>query len=147
MQRTGISRLAAAIGVVTACALGYAVSAAADSHVRKNIAIEFDDDGVHPPVAKVAAGGSVAFDNDSLSLAAVAFPKSILKDLECKDARPDWQYESEELVSMPLEGDAPDLTLPCALKKGEYSFKVRLFDDRDNMDNPKRTLEGKIIAE
>jgi hypothetical protein len=147
MQRTLLLRLAATTGVVVACSFFPARIAGADESARKDIAIAFDDDGVHPPVSKVAAGGSVAFDNNSESLAAVVFPKKILKDLECKDARPDWQYESENLVSMPLRGDAPNLVLPCALKTGEYGFTVRLFDDRDDMDNPKRTLEGKIVVE
>jgi hypothetical protein len=147
MKRSGIVRIAGAMGVAAACTFGLAAIASADSHDRKDVEIEIDDDGVRPAVAKVAEGGTVAFDNDSESLAAVAFPISITKSLECKDARPQWQTESEALVSMPLEDDAPDLVLPCALKKGEYPFKVRLFDRIENMDNPRRTLEGKLVVE
>lgn len=146
MKRSKASRLASLIGAAAALGLAVPNVAGADSH-GKNIAIEFNDAGVHPAVAKVAEGGSVAFDNDSSSLAAVAFPIDIMKRLECKDARPDWQTESEALVSMPLMTDAPDLILPCALKKGEYPFKVRLFDSLDNMDNPKRALDGKLVVE
>jgi len=140
-------RLVGAFGVATACTFGAAAIAAADSNDRKDVEIEIEDEAVHPAVAKVAEGGSVEFDNDSESLAVVAFPISITKSLECKDARPQWQTESEALVSMPLEGDGPDLTLPCVLKKGEYPFQVRLFDRIENMDNPRRTLEGKLVVE
>jgi len=147
MKRSGIVRIAGAMGVAAACTFGLAAIASADSHDRKDVEIEIEEEGIEPAVAKAAEGAKVTFDNDSDSLAAVAFPISITKSLECKDARPQWQTESEALVSMPLEDDAPDLVLPCALKKGEYPFKVRLFDRIENMDNPRRTLEGKLVVE
>ncbi|HVP28082.1 MAG TPA: hypothetical protein VMW35_02845 [Myxococcota bacterium] len=142
-----MKRLACLLGSLLVLAAVSPTRAVAADAPKKDLEIVILDEMIRPSPAHVAEGGTVAFNNDATSFAAVTFSRAIVKDLECKDARPDWSYGADALISMPLSGDAPNLVLPCALKKGKYPFKVRYFDRPENIDNPQRTNDGTLIVE
>jgi len=122
---------------------------------RKNVMVQFTDASLHPSEARVLRGGSVVWINYSMSYdGSVVFPESIREHFTCSDLRPLFMKVADGYQSIPIREASEDVTLPCALEPGEYSYELRLFA-RDqmavggdsSMDNPQLTLPGRIVVE
>ena len=112
--------------------------------------IQINDASVMPSTARVKAGGSVTFSNDSGSglMAVVRFPSGIKGKLTCKEPlRPDWQYVADGIESIPMSSDSENVVFPCALQAGTYPFVARMFGTLADMDNPQFQIQGTIVVE
>jgi hypothetical protein len=114
---------------------------------RKDIVVQFDRSGVKPTTNKVLAGGSVAFANLSDAWASVVFPMTDVSKFGCKELRPNFMKTGRGIESVPLQGSAPNITLPCVPAKGSYPFKVGFFGRQQDMDNPDLTVDGVLVVE
>ena len=119
---------------------------------RKDVLVQISDDSVRPSVARVLAGGSVAWlDASSLYWGAVLFPESIAKAFTCTELRPMLSQVAGGYQSLPIRGDNENVALPCPLAPGTYEYQVLLFDDAvgDGMgpDDPQLTLRASIVVE
>ena len=122
----------------------------AEQPVRASQIIQINDSSVMPSTARVKAGGSVTFANDSGSglMAVVRFPSGIKDKLTCKDPlRPDWQYVADGIESIPMSSDAENVVFPCSLVPGTYPFLARMFGNLADMDNPQVQIQGTLVVE
>jgi hypothetical protein len=115
---------------------------------RQHVEIRFDDMALHPETAILRQGGNAVWINTSTEFqGAVVFPESIKASFTCDDLRPIFSKTGTGYQSIPITGDVENVTLPCPLKPGSYDYQLYLFDDMSGMDNPQRTLQGKIVVE
>jgi hypothetical protein len=115
---------------------------------RKDVVIQFGNASVDPSIAKVLAGGSVTWSNTSDSYGVVRFPMADKSKFTCKaELRPDWQQVANAIESLPMASDAEDIVFPCALQPGSYPYKIDLFGNVSQMDNPAFTLSGTLQVE
>lgn len=114
---------------------------------RKDIVIQFDKSGVKPTTNRVLSGGSVAFANLSDEYANVLFPMADASKFGCKELRPNFMKTGRGIESVPLQGSAPNITLPCVPAKGSYPFKVGFFGRMAGQDNPDLTVDGVLVVE
>jgi hypothetical protein len=109
---------------------------------------------LRPSVARVLEGGTVAWTNLSSNRGGVvSFPLSVVDHFSCSELRPVFYKNADRLVSIPINGDAGDVALPCPLEPGEYAYRLDLFrglrgvgPSVSNIDNPDLSLPGKIIV-
>lgn len=121
---------------------------AARAPVRKDQLVQINDGSVLPPEARIKAGGSVTWTNDSASglMAVVRFPSGIKGKLTCKEPlRPDWQYVADGVESIPVSEE--DVVFPCALEPGTYRYEVMMFGSLAGMDNPQYQLKASLLVE
>ena len=116
---------------------------------REDVVVQFTGASLSPPVARVRRGGDVAWLNNALGYTGVVFfPASIEDSFTCDELRPlltkvPAGYRSELITSSVEKG-----RLPCPLKPGTYVYELRLFDvNFEGIDDPVRTLSGKIVVE
>ena len=114
---------------------------------RKNVVIQFGNASVDPSIAKVLAGGQVTWSNTSDSYGVIRLPMADKSKFECKIVRPDWQLVATGIESLPMASDAEDIILPCSMKPGTYPYKIDLFGNIQQMDNPAFTLQGTLQVE
>lgn len=142
----------AALGLATACAQTDPTfdTKTAERPAREHQIVQINDASLMPSTARVKAGGTVTFANDSGSglMAVVHFPSGIKGKLTCKEPlRPDWQYVADGIESIPMKSDAEDVVFPCALQPGTYPFEARMFGNLADMDNPQYQIRGTIVVE
>lgn len=122
---------------------------------RKNVMVQFTDASLHPSEARLLRGGTVVWINYSTSYdGSVVFPESIREHFTCDELRPVFMKVAAGYQSIPIREASEDVTLPCPLEPGEYSYELRLFGREQlaiggvsSMDNPQLTLPGRIIVE
>lgn len=114
---------------------------------RKEVVIQFGDASVDPSTAKILAGGNATWANTSSSYGVVRFPMADKSKFECKSLRPDWQQTANGIESLPMASDAENIVFPCSLKPGTYPYKIDLFGNMSQMDNPAFTLQGTLQVE
>lgn len=138
---------------IAGCASSGGTSGGSADAPRDNVMIRFTDMSVQPRTARVKAGGSVVWTNMASEFnGVISFPLSTESSFTCTELRPYLSRTATRLVSKSVAQDSDDVTLPCPLKPGEYDYQVDLFrgmagGGMDGMDNPQRTLDGKIIVE
>ncbi len=119
---------------------------------RMHVLVQFSDMTMHPSVAQVKRGGSVAWINYAMSFdGVVSFPLEISESFTCSELRPLFSKAGDRLESIPIRGGSENVTLPCPLKPGEYEYRLNLFSGDSfggmgAMYNPQRTLIGKIVV-
>ncbi len=121
---------------------------------RKHVVVQFSDASLHPSIARVTAGGDVAWINYTTGYTgAVVFPASFADALSCGQPGPRFGKVASGYQSIPITGEgAEDVALPCPLRPGEYEYVLYLFEGRvsapgANMFDPNHTMQGKIIVE
>lgn len=131
------------------CAQSGGSSEPAAAAPRKDVLIQFDDVSLEPPIAHVAAGGSVAWTSESSSFQGViSFPDSITASFTCKELRPDFFAAAGRIRSIPIGTGIENVALPCPLKAGSYEYRVDLYaGGPDDMTDPLRSLPGKLVVE
>lgn len=146
-----MNRLAVCLATVllaTACAQQPFTTPDDKQPARQDVVVMFDDASVHPADARIKAGGSVTWSNNSTYRAVVRFPKVDKTRLACRaELRPDWQYVADALESIPTGGDMEKIVFPCSLQPGTYPYTISLFGTIADMDNPSFTLAAKLIVE
>ena len=156
-------RLALRLAVLALAAAGCAqqgtpeIASPASTHeARKDIVIQFDDMSVEPSVARVKRGGSVAWTSvASTYRGVISFPDSIRGHFTCTDLRPDFfEAGKGRLQSITIAQGDENVALPCPLEPGSYEYRVDLYTGAQGMvapgigmDDPMRTIEGKLIVE
>ena len=115
---------------------------------RQHVEIQFGDMAIHPETAILRQGGNAVWINTSTEFqGAVVFPEGIKASFTCDDLRPVFSKTGAGYQSIPISADVESVALPCPLKPGSYDYQLYLFDDMSGMDNPQRTLQGKIVVE
>ncbi|HTF33709.1 MAG TPA: hypothetical protein VK714_08415 [Myxococcota bacterium] len=114
---------------------------------RADVLVQVGNASVDPAVARVTEGGSVAWTNDSDYMVVVSFPGTDASKFVCKQLRPNFSKNGDTVESLPFQGGAVRVVLPCALKKGRYPYTIKLVRDVSQMDNPSFTLSAQIVVE
>jgi hypothetical protein len=131
-------------------------SAPSTNAPRKDVVIQFDDMNLEPSVARVKQGGAVSWTSvASTYRGVISFPDSIRSHFTCTDLRPDFfEAGKGRLQSIPIQQGDEGVVLPCPLEPGSYEYRVDLYTGAQGMvapgigmDDPMRTIEGKIIVE
>ena len=119
---------------------------AAKNPARKGQVVRIDDGSVFPSEARIEAGGSVTWTNDSSLRAVVRFPSAIEGKLTCKGPlRPDWQLVADGIESIPVGQE--DVVFPCSLEPGIYPYEISMFRGHAGMDNPQYQLKASLRVE
>lgn len=145
-----MSRLVPLVAVlVVACAQSQAPFTSPDvkEPARADVLVQVGNASVDPAVARVKEGGSVAWTNDSDFMAVVSFPGTDASQFVCKELRPNFMKNGNTIESLPFVAGAVRVVLPCALKKGNYPYTIKLVSDISQMDNPKFTLSAQVRVE
>jgi hypothetical protein len=114
---------------------------------RMDVLVSVGNSSVDPAIAQVKEGGNVAWTNDSDYLAVLSFPGADAAHFECKELRPNFVRNGNTLESLPFQAGAVRVTLPCALKKGQYPYIVKLVRDFSQMENPLFTLSAQLVVQ
>jgi hypothetical protein len=115
---------------------------------RQHVEIQFGDMAIHPQTAILRQGGKAVWINTSTEYrGAVVFPESIKASFTCDELRPVFSKTGIGYQSIPISADVETVALPCPLKPGSYDYQLYLFDDMGGVDDPQRTLQGKIVVE
>lgn len=113
--------------------------------LRKNVLVQINELHVRPEVVRVPADGNrVSWTNWTGSIAAISFPASVAKAFTCSEIRPDFVLNGPRVESIYALGSNEDLTTPCPLKPGTYTYQVGLYDTPGNRYNPRVTFSGTI---
>ncbi|MFP6639706.1 MAG: hypothetical protein VCC04_05640 [Myxococcota bacterium] len=116
-----------------------------ETKLRKTALVQINELHVRPEVVRVPAGDNrVSWTNWSSSIATISFPASVAKAFTCSEIRPDFVLNGPRVESIYALGSNEDLTTPCPLKPGTYTYEVGLFDTPGNRDNPRVTFSGTI---
>ena len=135
----------------TGCAQGTSSSpsAAKTAHTRA-IVIQFGDMSVQPSVAHVKQGTSVAWTTMATNYhGVVSFADSVVPHFTCKELRPDFFEAGGRIQSIPVSEGNEDVVLPCPLEPGSYEYRIDLYSSAEKigMNDPQRSLHGKLIVE
>lgn len=149
-MNSSVSRILVIAVVLGGCAGG----AGTQSGPRKDVVVQFTNMNIEPQTAQVAAGGNVAWTNMATEYGGVIlFPESVVDSFTCTELRPLFTRTGDGLQSIPIAQDSENVALPCPLKPGSYDYQVNLFEAHGegsmgvSMENPVRSLRGKIVVE
>jgi hypothetical protein len=116
---------------------------------REYVLVQFTDVSLHPSVARVLPGGSVAWINYATNVAGVViFPETGEDIFTCDELAPQFAKVPAGYQSMLITDDVDKVGLPCPLKTGAHPYELRLFEiNFGSPDDPLRTFQGKIVVE
>jgi plastocyanin len=114
---------------------------------RKDVVVQVENMSMMPAVARVTAGGNVAWTNMSDWLAVVVLPVADASAFQCQDLRPNFVRTAQGIESLPMRNADIRVTLPCALAKGRYPYQINLTESVRSLDVPMSVLKGEIVVE